>query len=83
MYAILTNTIKDDKTRNNNEWEVIMSALKKRKTYSELCPVCGGEIHPLSDETIFFDELATGATVLAEVSPGHWVKVIERRPAKT
>ncbi len=55
----------------------------KRKTYSEKCPVCGGEIHPLSDETIYFDELPPDTSVLAEVSPGHWVKVVERKPAKT
>lgn len=60
-----------------------MSALKKRKTYSEKCPVCGGDIHPLSDETISFDELAADATILAEVSPGHWAKVVEWRPSKT
>lgn len=60
-----------------------MSTLKKRKTYSEKCPVCGGEDHPLGDETIFFDELEPSASVIAEVSPGHWVKVVERRPAKT
>lgn len=60
-----------------------MPVLKKRKTYSEMCPVCGGELHPLSDETIFFDELEPNAAVLAEVSPGHWVKVVERKPAKT
>ncbi len=60
-----------------------MSELKKRKTYSEKCPVRGGEIHPLVDETIYFDELPPDAPVLAEVSPGHWAKVVERRPAKT
>lgn len=60
-----------------------MSALKKRKTYSEKCPVCGGDIHPLSDEIVFFDELAAGTPIYAEVSPGHWAKVVEWRPAKT
>ena len=60
-----------------------MSTLKKRKTYSEKCPVCGGDIHPLVDETMYFDELAPDASILAEVSPGHWVKVVERRRAKT
>jgi len=60
-----------------------MSALKKRKTYSEKCPVCGGESHPLVDETIFFDELEPNVPVIAEVSPGRWVKVVERRPSKT
>lgn len=60
-----------------------MANLKKRKTYSEKCPVCGGEVHPLVDETIYYDELAPGTAVLAEVSPGHWLKVIERKPART
>ncbi len=60
-----------------------MSILMKRKTYSEKCPICGGEDHPLVDETICFDELAPNTPVIAEVSPGHWVKVVERRPAKT
>jgi hypothetical protein len=60
-----------------------MSTLKKRKTYSEKCPVCGGDVHPFVDETICFDELEPNAPVIAEVSPGHWVKVVERRPAKT
>ncbi len=60
-----------------------MVTLKKRKTYSEKCPVCGGDIHPLGDETVYFDELAPNVSVLAEVSPGHWVKVVERKPAKT
>jgi len=60
-----------------------MSVLNKRKTYYEKCPICGGEEHPAVDETVFFDDLPPGAPVLAEVSPGHWAKVIERRPAKT
>ena len=60
-----------------------MSTLRKRKSYSEKCPVCGGDVHPFVDETICFDELAPNAPVIAEVSPGHWVKVVERRPAKT
>lgn len=60
-----------------------MHALKKRKTYSDKCPVCGGDIHPLGDETVYFDELAPDVPILAEVSPCHWVKVIEREPAKT
>jgi len=60
-----------------------MPTLGKRKTYSEKCPVCGGEDHPLVDETIFFDELAPNTPIIAEVSPGHWAKVVERRPAKT
>ncbi|MCZ7403102.1 MAG: hypothetical protein O8C61_12840 [Candidatus Methanoperedens sp.] len=60
-----------------------MSDLKKRKTYFEKCPVCGGEDHPLSDETLYFDELQPNIPVLAEVSPGHWAKVIERKPART
>ena len=59
-----------------------MEVLRKRKTYSEKCPVCGGEIHPF-EEAIYFDELAPSVPILAEVSPGHWVKVIERKPAKT
>ncbi len=57
--------------------------MQKRKTYSERCPVCGGDIHPLGEDIAFFDELPPGATVLAEVTPGHWVKVVERKPAKT
>jgi len=57
--------------------------MHKRKTYEEKCPVCGGDIHPLGDETIFFDELNPNLPVLAEVSPGRWVKVVERKPAKT
>jgi hypothetical protein len=60
-----------------------MSTLKKRKTYSEKCPVCGGDVHPLGDATICFDELAPNVPVIAEVSPGHWVKVVERRSART
>ena len=60
-----------------------MSAHNKRKTYSEKCPVCGGEDHPLVDETICFDELAPNIPLLAEVTPGHWLKVVERKPAKT
>jgi hypothetical protein len=60
-----------------------MSELRKRKTVFEKCPVCGGEIHPLLDETIYFDEIEPNVPVLAEVSPGHWAKVVERRPAKT
>jgi len=60
-----------------------MSELKKRKTYSEKCPVCGDEVHPIVDETVYFDELAPNAPVPAEVSPGHWIKVVERKPAKT
>jgi len=60
-----------------------MSELKKRKTVFEKCPVCGGKIHPLIDETIYFDEIEPNVPVLAEVSPGHWAKVVERRPAKT
>ncbi|MCX9081158.1 MAG: hypothetical protein OIN83_03070 [Candidatus Methanoperedens sp.] len=58
-----------------------MSTFGKRKTYSEKCPICGGEDHPL--ETICYDELAPNTPIIAEVSTGHWVKVIERRPAKT
>ena len=57
--------------------------LEKRKTYSEKCPVCGGDLHPLGDQTVFFDELPPGASVLAEVTPGKWVKVTERKPSKT
>lgn len=57
--------------------------LQKRKTYSEKCPVCGGDLHPLGDQTVFFDELPPGAPVLAEVTPGKWVKVMERKSAKT
>lgn len=69
---------------NNIQREVMyMPVLKKRKTYSEKCPVCGGEIHPLGDETIYFDELEPNVPILAEVSPGHWIKVVERKPAKT
>ncbi len=60
-----------------------MAELKKRKTYSEKCPVCGGDIHPLGEETIYFDELAPNVSILAEVTPGHWVKVVERKPSKT
>jgi hypothetical protein len=56
---------------------------QKRKTFMEKCPVCGGNIHPLGEETVFFDELNPNVPVLAEVSPGRWVKVIERKPAKT
>ena len=63
--------------------EVFMSAHNKRKTYYEKCPVCGGEDHPLVDETICFDELAPNTPVLAEVTPGNWLKVVERKPAKT
>ncbi len=67
-----------------------MPVLKKRKTYDEKCPVCGQDLHPLGEEetvlcgneTVYFDELPPQAPVLAEVSPGHWVKVIERKPAK-
>ncbi len=59
-----------------------MSELKKRKTYYEKCPICGGNLHPVGDETIYFDELQPNVSVLAEVSPGHWVKVVERKPAK-
>jgi hypothetical protein len=70
-------------TRNINYWEVFMSTFGKRKTYSEKCPICGGEDHPLIDETVCFEELAPNIPVIAEVSPGHWVKVVERRPAKT
>jgi hypothetical protein len=69
--------------RNIDQWEVFMSTLNKRKTYSEKCPVCGGEDHPLVDETIYFDELGPNVQVLAEVTPGHWAKVVERRPTKT
>ena len=57
--------------------------LQKRKTYSEKCPVCGGDLHPLGDQTVYFDELPPNAAVLAEVTPGQWVKVVERKPAKT
>jgi hypothetical protein len=57
--------------------------LEKRKTYSEKCPVCGGDIHPIGDQTVCFDELPSDALVLAEVTPGKWVKVMERKPAKT
>lgn len=60
-----------------------MVALKKRKTFDEKCPVCGGDSHPLGEETIYFDELPPSVPVLAEVTPGHWVKVVERKPAKT
>jgi hypothetical protein len=66
-----------------NQGGFLMSDLKKRKTYFEKCPVCGGEDHPLSDETLFFDELQPNMPVLVEVSPGRWAKVIERKPAKT
>lgn len=69
---------------NLYEREVIfMPALKMRKTYSAKCPVCGGDIHPLGDETVYFDELPPGSPILAEVTPGHWVKVVEKKPAKT
>jgi hypothetical protein len=57
--------------------------LQKRKTYSEKCPVCGGDLHPLGDQTVYFDELPPDAMVLAEVTSGQWVKVVERRPPKT
>ena len=57
--------------------------LEKRKTYSEKCPVCGGDIHPIGDQTVCFDELSPDALVLAEVTPGKWVKVMERKPSKT
>ncbi|HEY9247168.1 MAG TPA: hypothetical protein VIO11_10010 [Candidatus Methanoperedens sp.] len=60
-----------------------MVELKKRKTFSEKCPVCGGDMHPLGEETIYFDELPPNIPVLAEVSPGNWVKVAERKPART
>ena len=67
-----------------------MPVLKKRKTYAEKCPVCGQDLHPLGEETaplgsetVYFDEIPPLAPILAEVSPGHWVKVIERKPAKT
>ncbi|VVB92349.1 Uncharacterised protein [uncultured archaeon] len=60
-----------------------MAELRKRKTFFEKCPVCGGDIHPLGEETIYFDELAPNVPVLAEVSPGHWMKVVERKPPKT
>ncbi len=54
----------------------------KRKTYSEKCPVCGNDIHPLGDETVRFDELAPDTPVLAEISPGHWIKVVDRKPIR-
>jgi len=57
--------------------------LQKRKTYSEKCPVCGGDLHPLGDQTVYFDELPPDTPVLAEVTSGQWVKVVERKPAKT
>lgn len=57
--------------------------IKMRKTYDEKCPVCGGDVHPLGDETVFFDELPPNVPVLAEVSPGKWIKVVERRPPRT
>ncbi len=67
-----------------------MPVLKKRKTYAEKCPVCGQDMHPLGEEavplgneTIYFDEIPPLAPILAEVSPGHWVSVVERKPAKT
>ncbi len=59
-----------------------MSDRKKRKTYFENCPICGGKIHPL-DEIVYFDELEPNIPILAEVSPGHWAKVYERKPSKT
>lgn len=60
-----------------------MPELKKRKTFYDKCPVCGGEMHPLGDEAVYFDELPPSVAIFAEVSPGHWVKVVERKPAKT
>lgn len=55
----------------------------KRKTDHEKCPVCGGDIHPLGHDTIYFDELEPNIPLLAEVIPGHWVRVVERKPART
>lgn len=55
----------------------------KRKTYSEKCPVCGGDLHPIGEEKIYFDELPPNIPVLAEISPGKWVKVLERKPSRT
>jgi len=57
--------------------------LEKRKTYSEKCPVCGEIFIRLETRLFFFDELPPGAPVLAEVTPGKWAKVMERKPAKT
>ena len=82
---LFTNTIMLQRSQQYYMQREVMSmpVLKKRKKYSEKFPVCCGEIHPLSDETIYFDELEPNVPVLAEVSPGHWVKVVERKPAKT
>ena len=55
----------------------------KRKTYSEKCPVCGGDLHPIGEETVYFDELPPDVTILAEISPGKWVKVSDRKPLRT
>ena len=55
----------------------------KRKTYSEKCPVCGNDMHPLGDETVRMDELAPDTPVLAEVSPGHWIKVVDTKPMRS
>lgn len=55
----------------------------KRKTYSEKCPVCGSDIHPLGHDTVYFDELEPNIPVFAEVTPGHWAKVVERKPPRT
>ena len=57
--------------------------MQKRKTYSEKCPVCGGDLHPLGDQTVFFDELPPNVPILAEISPGKWVKVSDRKPSRT
>ncbi|MCX9014990.1 MAG: hypothetical protein OIN89_09410 [Candidatus Methanoperedens sp.] len=55
----------------------------KRKTFHERCPVCGGDDLPLDHETIFYDDLEPDIPVYAEVSPGRWIKVVERKPART
>ena len=36
----------------------------------------------LHNQYAYFDELPPNVPVLAEVTPGHWVKVVERKPAK-
>jgi len=55
-----------------------MNPIRKRKTFEERCPVCGGPLHPLGDEAVSFDELGPDVHILAEVSPGKWVKVKPR-----
>lgn len=80
---ISTITLIVIQSKYNGQGGFLMSDLKKRKTYFEKCPLCGGEDHPLSDETLFFDEIQPNMPMFVEVSPGNWAKVIERKPART